>query len=298
MDKTVKILVIIFALSGAALFGYHQINQWHNKSLERAVDVQKQDCTNQISHLEVEVNKLAEALEIQQQQDPKPKDLKPVFGSKKPETFPESEKLDCEKNTAQVAAFFQYLDSKSYLIRPGINIQAEELFDEILVKLAAKPPINVGEMNDLHSMIGNVSHFYRLLGKDQVALVKEILSTEASVLEPAMSVIFSWMTVCRPKSRAKDAQPSLQTMYEYACFFLNTFGGRSYLMRRDSNIRMLVNYYSLLIIDMANAAKINKYGLDIRTHLDYLFYDISNQKNLMYHQRYLTQLSVLKDKYQ
>jgi hypothetical protein len=49
---------------------------------------------------------------------------------------------------------------------------------------------------------------------------------------------------------------------------------------------------------MANDAKLNAYGLDIRPHLDYVFYDINNQKGLMYRQRYLGRLRALQNKYQ
>jgi hypothetical protein len=71
----------------------------------------------------------------------------------------------------------------------------------------------------------------------------------------------------------------MKTIYEYATFFLNTLGGRSYMLRRDSKMRMLVNYYALLAVDMANDTGRNIYGIDIRPHIDYLFYDINNQKD-------------------
>jgi hypothetical protein len=177
-------------------------------------------------------------------------------------------------------------------------MRAEELFDYASKKLAANPPINVGEMEDLYSLMRNVTHFYRLLGKDRIALIKEILKSESAVMEPAIAVMFSWLTVCKDQGGAGVQQLNLDSMYQYACYFLNTLGGRSYLLRRDSRIRMLVNYYCLLVIDMANDAKINAYGLDIRPHLDYLFYDLNNQKGLIYRQRYLTNLAALQDKYQ
>ena len=90
----------------------------------------------------------------------------------------------------------------------------------------------------------------------------------------------------------------MKQIYPYAAYFLNTLGGRSYLLRRDSKIRMLVNYYAVLTVDMANDNNYNAYGLDIRPYIDYLFYDINNQKGLMYRERYLTRLAALKDKYQ
>jgi hypothetical protein len=89
----------------------------------------------------------------------------------------------------------------------------------------------------------------------------------------------------------------MKTMYEYAGFFLNTLGGRSYLQRRDSKIRMLVDYYSLMILDRANTEKLNSHGIDIRPYIDFLFYDISNQKGLMYRERYLSGLAALQSKY-
>jgi hypothetical protein len=63
-------------------------------------------------------------------------------------------------------------------------------------------------------------------------------------------------------------------------------------------MRMLVNYYALLVLDMANDSKLNSYGLDIRPHLDFIFYDLNNQKGLLYRQRYLTRLAAVQDKYQ
>jgi hypothetical protein len=86
-------------------------------------------------------------------------------------------------------------------------------------------------------------------------------------------------------------------LYDYAGYFLNTLGGRSYLLRRESKVRMLVNYYAILIIDRANDEKFNQYGIDVRPYIDYLFYDISNQKGLTYRERYLTRLTILRDKY-
>ena len=177
-------------------------------------------------------------------------------------------------------------------------MRAEELFDQISKQLAASPPVNVGEMDNLYSLVRNVTHFYRVLGKVRIDLIKEILSSESAVMEPAMAVMYAWMTICSQSPIDSTELPNLNTLYQYAHFFLNTLGGRSYLLRRDAKVRMLINYYALLIIDIANDAKLNAYGLDIRPHLDYVFYDINNQKGLIYRQRYLTRLNLLQGKYQ
>jgi len=299
MDKTVKILVLVFAVMGLSLFGYYWISQWHAKTLDQAVEDEKTACLQRLSDLEIQVQKLGAAVDLQMQAAPDSSEMVTVFGSDKPLTGAQTQKTDCSKVTAQAVAFFQYLDSKSYLIWPGSpNMRTEELFDSVFKDLAATPPINVGEMENLNSLISNVTHFYRVLGKDRINLIKEILSSESAVVEPAMAVMFTWMTVCNAGDAPASAQIRLKTLYQYSSYFLNTLGGRGYLLRRDSKQRMLVNYYALRIMDMANDAKLNSYGLDIRPYIDYLFYDINNQKGLLYRERYLTHLAALKDKYE
>ncbi len=298
MEKTVKALVVAFAVVGLGLLGYHWFGQWHTGVVEQALEKEKAIHLEKIAQLEAEIQKMASEAGSAHQSRPSQSELANVFGDAKPMDSSVPEAVDCNRITGQVVAFFQYLDSKAYLIWPDINMRAETLFDEIARKLAANPPINVGEMEDLYSLIRNVTHFYRVLGKDRVDLIKEILKSESAVIEPAMAVMFSWITTCGNTKPAGLNHPGLKTLYQYACYFLNTLGGRSYLLRRETKLRMLINYYSMLTIDMANDAKINAYGLDIRPHLDHLLYDINNQKGLMYRQRYLTQISALLNKYQ
>lgn len=298
MDRTVKLLVTIFALIGLCLLGYYWINKWHNQDLQEAVAKEKASCLKKIAQLEAEIQKLTDGAGEQEQTLTEPSDMQTVFGAEKPLKVVQAETVDCKKVTAQAVAFFQYLDSKAYLIWPGINMRAEELFEDVYTELATTPPKNVSEMDNLFNLTRNVTHFYRVLGKDRINLLKEILTSEAAVVEPAMAVLFTWLATCDGGgTRAKESS-KLGALYQYAAFFLNTLGGRSYLLRRDSKLRMLINYYALLIVDLANDATLNSYGIDIRPHLDYLFYDINNQKGLLYRQRYLTHLAALKSKYQ
>ena len=289
MDKTVKVLIVLFAMVGIGLFGYHFFHQWHTRTLDQAVRQERQHANEKIAQLEAKIHRLDEELGQQQHSQPSKSELLNAFGAAKP-----MDSVTSEQITGQVVAFFHYLDSKAYLIWPGINMRAEDLFDQISRQLTAKPPVNVGEMDDIYSLVHNVTHFYSILGKDRVELIKEILKSESDVLEPAMAVMFAWVTACNTNTKQLD----LNTLYQYAHFFLNTLGGRSYLLRREPKLRILINYYSLLVIDMANDAKLNAYGIDIRPHLDYVFYDINNQKGLMYRQRYLSRLRALQNKYQ
>ncbi|MGD9008455.1 MAG: hypothetical protein PVG41_11060 [Desulfobacteraceae bacterium] len=298
MEKTVKVLVIVFAVMGIGLFGSYWFKQWHSSTMQEHLDKEKEKHLSRIAELEAEIQKLTEEAGMAYQSTPSRADLENVFGKTKAMTPMAPEAVDCDQITRQVVAFFQYLDSKAYLIWPGMDMRAEELFDSVSKQLAASPPINVGEMEDIYNLVRNVTHFYRILGKERIDLIKEILKSESAVIEPAMAVMFSWMTACSDTPTSGLGHPGLKSLYQYACYFLNTLGGRGYLLRRETKLRMLINYYALLTVDMANDAKINSYGIDIRPHLDYLFYDINNQKGLMYRQRYLSRLSALQTKYQ
>lgn len=296
MDKTVKMLVIAFAILGLGLLGYYWTNQWHTRAIQAVSEKEKALCLERIAQLEAEVQRLTEELGPLAQQYKS--DLANVFGTDKTAAASQAETKDCKKITAQAVAFFQYLDSKDYLIWPGNNARAEDLFEEVFKKLAANPPVNVGELDNLYNLTRNVTHLYRILGKERIVQIKAILASESAVVEPAMAVMYSWMTVCNAGEGGASDPAKLKALYQYACFFLNTLGGRSYLLRRESKVRMLVHYYALLVLDLANDARYNTYGLDIRPQLDYLFYDISNQKGLLYRQRYLTHLAALRNKYQ
>jgi len=292
MDRTVKILVIIFAIVGIALFGYHWISKWHTQTLDQALEQEKGRSLQRIVQLEAEIKKLSEQMVTQNPAVLTKSEMTDVFGVDK------TEATDCSTITNQLVAFFQYLDSKAYLIWPGSTLRAEELFEELYAKAIAQPPINVGEMENLNSLRRNVTHLYRILGKDHIELLKVIVQSESAVIEPAMAVMHTWLVVCSDQGAGDAEKQHLKQIYPYAAYFLNTLGGRSYLLRRDSKVRMLVNYYAVLTVDMANDSNYNAYGLDIRPYIDYLFYDINNQKGLMYRERYLTQLAVLKNKYQ
>ena len=68
-------------------------------------------------------------------------------------------------------------------------------------------------------------------------------------------------------------------------------------MRRDSKIRILTSYYSVLLLDRANDMKKNIHGIDIRPHLRMLSADLSNYTGLKYKQEYLLKINDLKNKY-
>ena len=211
---------------------------------------------------------------------------------------PEVERVDCQRLEKKITSFLAYIAGQSYME----NFQAEkstpDLFRQIVADLSKKPPMVVGEMKDLSSLINNVAHFYRVLGEDRIKLIVTILDKESGLVEDAMANFYAWFSSCGECKQRETPCPSIEVLYQYAGFFLNTLAGRSYLLRRDSKVRTLTTYYSVLILDRANDESLNPYGIDIRPYINLSSYEIAGLKGLAYKKRYLKKLQALTNKYQ
>ena len=62
-------------------------------------------------------------------------------------------------------------------------------------------------------------------------------------------------------------------------------------------VRSLTRYYSVLILDRAIEAGINRYGIDIRAQLELALNDIKTQNSLLFQESYISRLQGLKVKY-
>jgi hypothetical protein len=193
-----------------------------------------------------------------------------------------------------MTAFFTYLDRQDYILSHELEGGTWNLFQQVVKELSATPPLVTGEMKDFSSLIQHLAHFYRVLGRERIELITEFMQHESEIIESVMATFFAWLT---SGDRCKDQiakPPSLEVLYEYAGFFLNTLAGRSYLLRRNSKIRMLTTYYSVLILDRANEETLNRYGIDIRPHIELSLYDISNQRGLIHQKKYLAELEAIR----
>jgi hypothetical protein len=128
--------------------------------------------------------------------------------------------------------------------------------------------------------------------------MKGILDRESDKIEDVATELYTWTIVNQCMDNRLQMELPLDKVYEYAGFFLNTMGGRSYLFRRDSRSRLLVNYYAILIIDRANMENMNHYGLDINAVLPQLIREIESTNQLIYKEDYLDILYDLLEKYQ
>ena len=69
-------------------------------------------------------------------------------------------------------------------------------------------------------------------------------------------------------------------------------------MRRNSRQRILTSYYSIVILDKANEETLNRHGIDIIPHINFISSEISSQRGLIHKKQYLATLNSLKEKYQ
>ena len=296
-NRSLKTIAVVFVLIVVGLTTSVMVKKWYRNQMALDRLKTQNECLEVIRKMETDLEKMRAQLETERQMRPGDAVFPTVFGTPAFDRDAGAMPADCEKVETQIISFFEYLDGRLYLSSRDIEGGSAAFFRECSALLMADPPANIGELNDLFRLVKNVTHFYRVLGKKRLMVAKEIMTNEDQVLEPAMVVFYSRIAECG-KPLPGDAQPlSIERLYDYAGYFLNTLGGRSYLLRRDSKVRMLLNYYAILIVDRANDEKFNQYGIDVRPYIDYLFYDISNQKGLAYRERYLTRLAALRDKY-
>jgi cell division protein FtsB len=289
---------ILFAILVIAGFtGYRMLESRHKKDLttlekENLEWSGKNDKLRQrINSLEKTISRLSGDIELPTEEE--------INESVEPSTDLSDGGAEAAVSIAEVerriAAFFVHLDKEEYIKEYRLGRGTYEVYEETILKISEKPPLLVNETESLNSMFMNIAHFYRLLGVEHLSLIRDVLSYEGEDMESTMRDFFMWYT--HSNNSGLKGRPSQQALYEYAGFFLNTIGGRTYLMRRDSKIRILTSYYSLLILDMANDTKQNPYGIDIRPYIRLVYGDISGKSGFMFYSEYVKRLTRLKDKY-
>ncbi len=295
MDKAIKVGLVVAIIGIAAYFGYNLFSSWHKESIETAKRHERVAWEKRTKELMEKVTGLEEEMaSIKGETIPEGK-LKEVFGSESA-AVKEEETLDFEDIEQQIKAFFTYLDEQDYVQAYALKDGTYGQFQVVLKKMSATLPSITDETVSLYNLYRNMAHFFRVLGKKRVNLVRDVLQNEGEILESAMQTFYRWATY-EAGDISVTGQPSLQTLYAYSGFFLNTLGGRSYLLRRDSKIRILTTYYSVLILDKANDEKFNSAGIDIRPHIEFLLNDFEGQMGLMYHKQYVSELQQLAEKY-
>jgi hypothetical protein len=204
---------------------------------------------------------------------------------------------ECERMEKEVKEFFAYLDGKDYIKELKIGEDMFTHFKKVVHLLSENPPIPAGEGLKQDTMIRNIFHFYRVLGFRDLTLILRILRNEADTLELNLASLYQWLMSAEQCDQKDGLPPSLDIVYRYAGFLVNSIGGRSYLFRRETRLRLLVNYYCLLIIHEADKRKMNSFGIDITPFLEPLAEEIEHYRFLYYRKEYAGKLIDLKNYY-
>lgn len=295
MDKVIKVGIVAAIIGIVAYFGYSLFSSWHKESVETAKRHERVEWEKRTKELMEKVTGLEEELTSIKGESIPERKLKEVFGSESA-VVKEEQLLGFEEIEQQIKAFFSYLDEQDYVQAYELKGGTYQQFQLVLKKLSAQLPSITEETASLYNLYRNMAHFFRVLGKKRVNLTRDVLQNEDEILESAMQTFYLWATY-ETGDKAKTGQPKLKTLYSYSAFFLNTLAGRSYLLRRDSKIRLLTAYYSVLILDKANDEHLNPGGIDIRPHIEFLLNDLQTQIGLFHQKQYLTELIQLADKY-
>jgi len=238
------------------------------------------------------------------QQNPDELTEKQSEDSNKPEMIlpPEQEEpaqiSTCDKPVKQLDEFYTHLDNQDYMSGYKISEPSKIHFSDLIKKLLANPPQVTRESDDLYTILKNTAHFFRISGKDNIIMMKGILDSEKASLEQILSDYY--LLVSNPDcNNTSYGNVDKDALYEYACFFLNTMGGRLYLFRRDSLSRMVVTYYAILLVDQANIQNNNRHGIALRAVVDMLISEMeTGGSSLKDSELYLDKLYSLKEKYQ
>lgn len=205
----------------------------------------------------------------------------------------------CFAASNRIKQFYQNLDNASYVQSFKLPTTTEVYFSHLIGRLLENPPVVSGETNDLFTILQNTAHFFRIIGKDNIIMLKGILDMEKDTFEYVLADYYALLHIPGCLEQNFSLSAPFTSLYDYAGFFLNTMGGRLYLFRRDSLSRMVVSYYAILLIDHANKNGSNSHGIDIRPSLDLLINEIESTSNtLQLKDEYLDNLYLLKEKYQ
>jgi len=293
-ERNYQPLLVVLVLIVIAVAAWNLFTDWQDRRAETARQQENKEWRQQAEALSKKVAELETELKaVQDEKAPEGKAAE-VFGPAAAGGASPEKPSSVESNERQIQAFFNYLDGRDYVKAYALDGGTYAYYTAAVTELSASLPKVAGETESLYTTLKNVSHFFRVLGKKRTELAAEILKNEQEILEPTMRVFYKWVT---GPAGTLQGKPSLPVMYEYASFFMNTLGGRSYLMRRDSKARLLTTYYSILILDRANDNGMNPNGIDIRPLIASTASDIRNQKGLIYQKSYLAELARLADKY-
>ncbi len=295
---TVAVTVIAaIAAAGAAVYFYQCTRSAEvdaQQALSALARTEKQ-CRSVRRSLEAEIMRLKGESERDAEQEQMPGAA--TASAQKNAPSPAELIRDPEVAAAKTEQLFSRIDSSSYFSDHGLKTDTHRLFAAIAESMKRTRPVVSEEVRDIYTLLRNVTYFYRLLGKNRLLALRDIVSGERDHIETDAALLY----ICAAPWHESYMNDSLtlpaEALYEYAAYFLHTIAGKMYLLRRDPGLRQLLTYYCILILDRTQREGINTYGIDIRTHTDALLKEMELCAHLEYRGEYLKQLKEIQEIY-
>lgn len=130
-----------------------------------------------------------------------------------------SQRDQCQQSAQFVRDFFNHLDDQKY-IQDFLGDQASEpYFISLIQKLVNNPPVVSRETDDLFTILKNTAHFFRIIGSDNIFILKVILHEEKPQVENVLARFYtmSLQEDCAKQQFGLDLPK--EALYDYAGFF-------------------------------------------------------------------------------
>ena len=277
------LMAMILVAAAALLIGYHLGSEKGKKEHYALKETQPPPVTEE-KDVELEVVR-------------KPVTEEPQSQERDEFKHPLRQAISCDQIEEDIRDFFKYLNSKSYVRHLDEKMDTRVVFKELVDKFSRNPPIPAGEGIDTSIITKNIFYFFRLLDKKEIRLIRSIIRNEADTMEMNLDLFYQWFLLGAKCPNVEGLRPSLNTLYQYAGFFLNSIGGRSYLFRRPLGLRILVSYYSISIIHEADKQGKNSYGIDVFPHIAPLAKEIIHYPEFHFKNEYVQRLTKISNYY-
>ncbi len=193
-------------------------------------------------------------------------------------------------------AFFLYLDEQDYIKAYQFTKDSKAHIAQVITKILHSPPRLLTPEATTLQIISNNAHFFRVMGSQNLAIIRTIINNEPDMLEEILADFYTWTILhgqCRNRSFA--ISPELPELYPYAVFFLNSSAGQAYLKRRNNQVRLLATYYSIIIVHQSTGLGLNSPPLDITAPLGQLISELETNTDLSQKNQYLTLLYKIRE---
>jgi hypothetical protein len=286
-NKALLLLVIALIAGGLLILYFHYVGKGHE---EKPAFQQER---------RVEAGGPGETPSVKEEPSPEApqESLEAVLGKKETEAQPMTREDECERMEKDLAEFFAFLEKKDYIRELELGKDLFTHFRTIIESLSSHPPIPAGEGFNYDIMIQNIYHLYRTLGLRDLKLIKAIAEHEEDAMEVNLALFYRWIMSGDTCGRNEGLPPPLDITYRYAGYLINSIGGRAYLFRRETRLRLLLSYYCILIIHEADKRKINSFGINVTPYLEPLADEIENYRLLYFRKEYAGRLIDLKNYY-